>query len=65
MSDTVQEVNERWKLKNGSVVIITHRLGPDAAGHFADNPTAHMTWTNGRATNGSGYDLAEYLEREA
>ena len=51
-------VPERWKLRNGSVAIITHRDGPTSVGYIEGTVAVHE-WAFGRCRSGKGYDFAE------
>lgn len=57
----LRKVHERWRLRNGSIVMIEYRMGDAAAGCFEGTRTPHG-WEGGRsATGGGGYDLVEQL----
>lgn len=54
-------VNERWKLRNGSVAVITQREKGITVGHI-EGRVALLIWEWRKATAGVGYDMLEQLE---
>lgn len=54
-------VAERWLLRNGSYVIVTHRLGNISMGHIEETLSI-QSWTDGISQSGRGYDLKKQME---
>lgn len=61
----VREVNERWRMPNGSIAVITGRLGDIAVGVVDGAGGAIHTWVEGKTEAGQGYDLVELLSEES
>ncbi len=59
----IKEVRERWKLRNGSFAIISHRMGSTCAGHIEGSRSLHC-WTAGKTEAGAGYDLVKLTPKE-
>jgi uncharacterized protein YodC (DUF2158 family) len=59
-------VDERWRLRNGSVAHITTRDGVCCAGTIDGSHGSIHIWINGvQSNNGYGYDMVHHLPGEA
>jgi hypothetical protein len=57
------DVNERWRMRNGSIARITQRLGSIAVGTIDSSDAIH-SWNSGKTAAGAGYDLVGLIASE-
>lgn len=58
MPEESYEVNERWRLRNGSYAIVSQRNGKLCVGHIEGSQQVYC-WVNGKTQAGTGYDFIE------
>jgi hypothetical protein len=58
---SARTVDERWRLRNGSVAHVIARDGKWCGGVIDDSDGAVHTWVNGVTQAGSGYDMITAL----
>ena len=59
-----EEVNERWRMRDGRVAVVTQRHGAFTGG-TVEGSMLPMSWTERKCDGGSRYDLVEQLTEVA
>jgi len=60
--NSIAQVNERWKMRNGEIAIIEFRNHEASvcSGHL-EGSRIPFCWSKGKTGSGNGYDLVECL----